>query len=846
MPEVGSWGGLQVRLTIPEVNDVLGPLNSALDVVNIGLDIGLSTLQVVKTFTIPTLNPTKAILDELIGLCRGTLIDLRKAGLYAHMGDFSTIASGQPLSTIQGGYDGYQRRMIARLNDRRDIRRPEFNGDTTVLAIFIYTGVDVSFVDGLLDTTKFQSLRRTGQAFGQLLGIAGVSGRNTSLPTPSNLAVTYPQTATPAGGGGPSSYLRLVTATSQMMGRNTAVVSWTLPTNTGSSNPIPTIPPAGFIVEVSCYPEGFYVGWMAPTASTTGGSGGGGSEDGHQSYETGTYKEGTTGQPLRIMGGADSARLDSGVQWDACFDGTTIRTGARPAYFFRDPSVPETLHNPFPKVGDTYYNQKTFFVSRESINLQALVGGTYTLELRRDDLPLYAPIKEDGTVDTRNAVAPSEVYVRVTAVTDTVTAANFRSLQWDIKPRTNAEREQVGLVTPFTLDVKGTPSGIVRVAFPSEETSVYARALQSALAILLLSRSDIQPADPVTHGPPPEEEPIVGTPLYVYEPKGLEGPGKDLIPLVETNPQRFFGQRGSSPDSFTRDLYTKVVSLADQVMLAQGNLPPALLRNRADAFNRLVNWRWSESSVTGVSGNSALNQTILESLCISRIDANETVLCRNIYGIQGFWRDLGVAVPLAMELQARDDFASGTFGDVPDGFSSAPMVCDISRRKAWYVRDIIPPDIYALAAEVLAITTSRVGVGGWMAWRPLVGVGPLAANGRVLQMVEGFLGSLSAGTESVESGILRTISFLEQRVAEVQNILERIREYLDIPFQISIPDAVILPVLATGTDGVIEALVASESKPADGPKAYSAGMVLLGGGLPTILVDLLLLLLAGD
>lgn len=842
MPEIGSWGGLQVRLTLPEVNNVLEPLNGALEIVNAGLEIGLSTLEIVKTFTIPTLNPTKAILDELIALCQGTLIDLRKAGLYAHLGDFGAIASGDPLSSLKGGYDGFQRRMIARLTDRRDLRRPEFNGNTTVLGVFVYTGVDVSFVDGILDTTKFQSLRRTGQAFGQLLGISGVSGRNTSLPTPSNLAVTYPL-APQASGSDPSSYLRLIAATSQMVGRNTAIVSWTLPSNTGNGNPIPTIPPAGFIVEVSCFPEGFYAGWISPTASTTGGVGGGGSSDGHQSYETGTYKEGTTGQTLRVMGGADSIHLDPGVVWDSCFDGTEIRTGARPAFFFRDPSVPETLHNPFPKEGDVYFNQKTFFVSREAINLQALVGGTYTLEITQNDLPLYAPIKEDGTVDTHNAVAPREVYVRVTAVNDTVTESNFRSLQWDLKPRTSADREQVGLVSPFTLDAKGTPSEIVKVTFPSTETNLYTTALQTALGIVLLSRSDVQPADPVTHGPPPEDEPTVGTPLYVYEPTGLEGPGRDLIPLVESNPQRFFGLRGNSPDSFTRDLYAKVVSLADQILAGQGNLPPALLRARADSFNRLINWRWSDTTVEGASGNSSISQTILESMCISRVDANTTVLCRNIYGLPGYWRDMGIAVPLSMELQARDDFARSSFGDVPDGFSSAPMVCDISAKKAWYVRDLIPPEIYTLAAEVLGITTSRVRPGGWMAWRPLVGVGPLAANGRVLGMVEGFLGSLAAGTESVESGILRTISFLEQRVAEVQETLGKIREYLDLPFQISIPDAVVLPVLATGTDGVVSALVASESKPADGPQAYSAGMVILGGGLPSILIDLLLLLL---
>lgn len=845
----GAWGGLQIRLTIPEVTDVVSALSSVLDLINIALDIGLAILNVVRTFTLAVLNPLKALLDELIALCQSALLDLRRLGLYGHFGDFKLLSSRATLSRLKGGYAQYQRRMITRLTDRRDLTRPDFTDSSTVLALFVYTAVDPSFTDGLLDTDKFQSIRRTGAAFARLLGMAGILGRNTSLPVPVGLSVSYPfNTARSPSGTRNTSALQLALATSQMLGRDTAIVSWNIAPAPGSptTDPAPTMPPGGFLVEVSCYASGFYAGWLAPTPASTGGANGAGSTTGQQAYSTGLYQEGDTGQTLHIMGGIDTVNADA-VEWGAAFDGTTLRQGARAAFFFQDPSVPQTLHLPFGKRADgTYLNQKTFFFPKSKINLQSLVGGTYTLELAKSDLPLKVPLLPDGTMDVGNAVEATEVWVRVIAVTDTVTEDNYKLARWVLLPRLTDAQERVTLPPPFSAETKGVPSNTVKVTFPSRETDTFTLALQTALAVAILSRSDIVQADPVTSGratPTASEQAEVSE--YVYVPTGLEAAVRDLIPVVISNPQDYFQRRGSSPDAFTRDLWGKVVQLANDITNAQGNLPAGLITSMRPRLDTLINWRWSDSEVTGATGNSAISQTILESLNISQVDPYTTVLAQNLFCTQGFWQNQGEMTPQSIITQAKTHYTNTTFGTEVDAVAAAPMVYDNVRRRVWYARQLIPTSIYQIANEVLSLTAAATSsTGGWVTWRPFMGASPLSANGRILQTVEGFLRTASAGTQAVEDGLLNTISFLEQRVKEVQELILKIREYLDLPFQISIPDLVALPLLVNGTSGVISGLSGATNKPTDGPGAYAGGLVLMGGGIPSILTDLLLLILS--
>ena len=856
----GSWGGLQIRTSLPAVSSLVGGLSSVLDIVSTALDIGLAALEIVKTFTIPTLNPIKAILDELITLCRNTLTDLRQLGLYAHFGDFNLVASGASLSQLKGGYAQYQRRMITRLTNRRDPTRPDFSPDATVIALFIYTSVDVSFVNGLVDTSKFQSLRRTGTAFASLLGMAGIIRSSNSLPIPANLKVNYPFNPSQAPSGpAQSSAVQIALATSAASGRNSVVLSWNISPSPGAPNsdPSPPIPPAGFLVEISCFPKGFFMGWMAPAQAGTGGEGGTGSTTGIQSYQTGFYQEENTGHPLQIMGGVDTIKMQAGIVWDNCFPGGNLDStnGAKPAYFYRDPSIPETLHMPFSMMSSgQYINQRTLFVSRDTINSQALVGGTFTLPLAKSDLPLYARPLPDGTVDIANAVVPNDVYVRVISVTDQVTANNYKQLQWYPAPRSSPTDERVVFyqdgVNNFPYHTRGVPSSIVKVTYSTPESDLLTQAIQVALAVAILSRSDIIPADPVASGQPPATTSSAPTGSDTYTPTGLESVVREFLPDVIDNPNRYFSRRYVNPDEFTADLYSKIVQLTNEILQRQSNLPVGVIRANAQAFQQLINWKWSDTTVsdaTTVRGNRNFSQTILESLTISHTQQFKTVLALNSFGIRGYWGTQGrTSPPSTFFALVQQEYTNSHLGYGQADSTRIPLIVDYSTTIPWSVRHVIPQNIYTLAATVLGLTGSRnPGRGEWSTVRPFVGVSALSANNQILQKVESFLRTTSAGISGIEDAILQTISFLEQRIKEIQETIKKIKTFLDLPFQITIPDLVALPLVANGTDGVITGLTGSANKPSDGPGAYSAGMVMMAGGLPSLLTDILLLVLGG-
>ena len=115
----------------------------------------------------------------------------------------------------------------------------------------------------------------------------------------------------------------------------------------------------------------------------------------------------------------------------------------------------------------------------------------------------------------------------------------------------------------------------------------------------------------------------------------------------------------------------------------------------------------------------------------------------------------------------------------------------------------------------------------------------------VLNKVEGFLNTSLSGLQNVADGILRVISFLEQRVREIQELIKRIETYLELPFNISFPSVKALLLVTNGTDGIISGLLGAQQKPEDGDGAYSGGGVFVAGSAPAILVQLLSKGLAG-
>ena len=130
-----------------------------------------------------------------------------------------------------------------------------------------------------------------------------------------------------------------------------------------------------------------------------------------------------------------------------------------------------------------------------------------------------------------------------------------------------------------------------------------------------------------------------------------------------------------------------------------------------------------------------------------------------------------------------------------------------------------------------------------MAWRPFAGTSPLATGPRTIQQIIGTMNAAVASIHGAEVAINQIITFLEQRINEIQELIKKIDSYLQLPFQVSFPDLLALPLVVDSTDEIISGLSSAGNKPTDGAGAYAAGTVLVAGGMPSPLFDLILLLI---
>jgi hypothetical protein len=113
----------------------------------------------------------------------------------------------------------------------------------------------------------------------------------------------------------------------------------------------------------------------------------------------------------------------------------------------------------------------------------------------------------------------------------------------------------------------------------------------------------------------------------------------------------------------------------------------------------------------------------------------------------------------------------------------------------------------------------------------------------VKKYLEGFL----KGLEGIVAQILKYIHLLQTRIAQIQDIIRKIKGLIDLVLSLRFPAGLYATFHITdGTSGLVNALQQSEDKPDIGIDGYGTGMMVVGGGVPSILIDLFIALLGGQ
>ena len=821
-----EWVTIQPNLDpiLEPINTVVEQIDSVLSFLIAVLNIVSAILDIIKVFLVGLLDPIRPIVEIIIALIRNIINDLRQMGVYM-TSDKNLFQA--PFEDLVGGYDAYERRMLARLLDSTDPNRPNFSTSSAVLALFAYVSAeDAVFLIKLI------------------FKIIGFFGDN----SPANTRI-YPTPTTPSilfGPQGTLNFRNLSKSLSAETVPDSISINWQQPT----SGKLFTPAPKGFLVHVSTLPDGFNVLVKRPKSEQSSEV-----EDISSEFLVGINP--TTGGPLKLYGGVCDLGTGQRVQ---DFDRLeiddehgvklllTIGQNTPP---FQPSSIAANGDDP-PIGGATYFVKAGFFDR---------MGGnqSFTAFLKKEQLPLGMSVSANPNGSSVINVVPTNTYfVRVTALSkeyvegigiDSAPPAAPVLIGKDNLHLYNFNYESIlaqksgraifpdppGPEIPF--EEFTSPSSPAQVAFPSASMKDYITAVQSAVIVAILCRIDL------AEQPTNDENLKWAFNTYLKgRPTGLEG-SRAIFPRFGVNPKKFYSMNDAV--SFRRKLLV-VAQRVSQILL---NTTPSneLMDLVYESANKLVEFKWSKVDALYPK------QTILESLSSSDPDSG---IAANPAGcgirssrlfMQGPPRDgtysvkPGTSEFIWMFGQGSGDWSPVVYSKTsPNVFSGVGFV-----RKS--LLDYDDGSVLLASKAVLQIAGARLsrpeGDSQWITKRFFEEA--LSPLDDVLVNVERVLLGILDGLQGLVDKIITYIEAIQARIYQLQALIEKIRALLNSLQFFDLPSFSGLLLVENGTTGVINGLVASENKPADSGLTYGAGALFIFGGLPSILLEILVLALSG-
>lgn len=813
-----KWVGVSPQLpdSVAEAADTIQDVaNLLLTLLNILLNI----LSIAKMFSLAFINPMQALVEAVINEIEKLIDDLRNAGVYV-TGDIRSIKP--PFPNLIGGFSAYERRMLTRLVDKTDPTRPDFSGSTTVFGLFLYTSTDVP--NRVVEIVK--SVQQLIRFFGQDMEAAGFT-------TPTNIQVRYGLEGQPLATFGAVG--DVVTGRDPM---NRASIQWQMAPVPGNTTvPFPLPGPAGFLLEVSTIPDGIKLVYEAPTKNA-------GNRGDGQATTTGVVVD-ARGQPFVLYGGSDQLNLGNNPRGAG-----DRRTGGTWVYGIRNASDSTPIPVGHLKDGDKYLLQRTFYVPTGFFSsAQAMTPGKgFNTTLRYEEMPHQATFDSGGNAQEVSDDPAKTVYGRLVPVSDKivddttwkyafrdevgVAVSAGRPVILEADPVTAAGEDGTEVLT--TGD-RGPASTVFPITFPGATTATFLDALTAALAVMVLSRSDVSASDS-------DGQFLLDR---ADQPTGLEDISRFLFPLItgSENSEGYFKDPQQDPVAFRRDLLKRCRSVANLAYGKMGPIP-SLEEQVGNIAEPLLNFKWADAD------GDLPDQTILESL-ESDFEDEEARIWLLTRGIGANPESVGldeVNTFLYLDRNGSPEPTPGFFstGRGESTVDAAPVIYNRLGLdgEAQFVRNVLHGydggSLYGVAAAVLnagvAPLTNRSEDGQWLAFR-LVPEGFPAideALDNILQWVEAIAASITTAADVLNN----YIEALETRILEIQSIINRINGLLQSILRIQIPvQFQALALLSEGTDGLVSDLVTAEDKPNDPPTSYGTGIVLVAGGLPTALLD---------
>lgn len=865
-----DWVTLQPNLdqlmVIP--NAIIQTIDSVLAFIITLLNIANTVLNVIKVFLVGLLDPIRAIIEAIIEEIRAFIHDLRQMGLYM-TGDWNLITI-KPLRApeLLGGFQSYERRMLKRLLNRRDPGRPDFSSRSVALGLFCYLSTgDLFALIELINRIKafFGDLSATGSApFPQPTppeASLGTYGLSTALFKKPDGLDTAPDAVT---------------------------LKWTMP-GTGT---LLSKPPAGFLVHVSTMPNGF--GLRSFRWEDTGGP----NDLERPAYTPSVGIEAQTGTELRLFGGICDLATDQANYSDVERDSPQANT----LLLSLDQNTPMIPPSKLVGSGDTPIGAATYYLKLSKFNKAAPMQA-YSTTIKYSDLPQTFTVEADGSTSAGIPKVKLIVedcytfYARVRPITDAYVEAlsavdgtpnapavipddALKLITWGtkaikanskalFKPRPGPPAA-TGSEQPSPQEI-GQASAPTVFSMPSATMLDFITATQVALEVLLLVRADYT----LVNSSVVDDQTVIQGAVETYSDgyqTGLEGL-KDFLTMMKVTDKFYTTSKNSK--KFRRRVKQKSAWILDRFF----SQPPS--ESIAEAFAEdvanLLDFKWTNIST------SLPDMTILDTvasqdpnqgLAASPVGIGSPEITKRLKRGAGtspyLWPDRSGIFPERFvasggtypELYAKNGWSESAF-IMGDGYCDyTPVVFKVSgsmslapsgyyNLSAQFVRRLlleyedgkILNSASAILAVVGAASARSPSESDWKTIRFFDEA--LAPLDKLMVEIEAFLLAILDGLQGLIDKIIAYIEAIQARIYQIQALIEMIRALLNSLTMFDLPSFSGLLLVENGTDGITKGLVTAGNKPSDSPMSYGGGVLVMTGGLPAIILEIIEMILGG-
>lgn len=793
-PQLNEWGYVEIPSegnpvyqtldTIKKFSDgVFQTIGFFFDAINLVLDF-------VSSLLVDIGNPLLVLIQEIIALLKSLADDLKNLGLYiAHEGG---IFKGEDtFDQLLGGYPAYEQRVVKKILNENDPTRPDFSTNTKVFALHFFAGAG--------DIGAFSKIYK---AIKKLIEMFDTSEDFSGVATPRSLEQSYFQTI------GVSRFeLDPKDFTQQVQPDGVRLkLTFAVPPPKTSLGGLITVPPKVLIC-ASNKPEGAVLGLSAPRI--------------RQFFEKDSFQD-----PNLIPVSPSDATLVPAHLYPLVASPQALQSSPNSVVPLGE-SV-KVQEGELRGVGASRLDQRYLTVVQGED-----VGAPSTFQ--RTDKAFVKTIYREGensfflrsptkvvTIDIPKSVLfegdSEEVYVTCYGMDDDpkglVTTSTSDSTLVEVK---GSEMFHVPTKSIRGLSLK---SKTIKVTNSSPLKTQYLQALKEFYAWAFLSGAIASETARKT---------IFGTSIPpTFTGGSLKVLQGYLSGLVKKNTDRELSAYG---------LLTSI----DQQVKGVTTPPTRLLREFTSDLNTILNYPFSfyeiiEKQAQGGDGGGYFT------LPPTNGRYREGVFFGSAYQKTYYpvfsWAvsQASLAVPTPTEAY-YDDLG-------PERYQGHVIYKKSNTEVIHHVVGHLPEvaEILTTGDRLLSLSKPQLAraEGEWIALKPFRDT-DFSSFIEYVDTIATYLETLAKALQGLIKAIQDYISIIQTRIAELQAIIAKIKAIIDFILGLRFPAGLYATYhIADGTTGLASAVMRSEQKPRIGADGLGTGLIIVGGGVPTILIELLL------